>query len=307
MVPSSLPILLVVIATGAAPQAIPPGPALVLESDSECPSAQAVRAALVGLRSVESVDDWPPAKVAIFATEQFLRVELGGSRTRQLAVGTGCTTRAATVALIVATWLGEFPVDVANSPILRPLPQPTPQAVSQPLSLPRPPSQQEIGAALLTTLNGGMAPGVRLEYARLRRAGRLGWQASLAWPAPREVAVAGGKTLFTRVAASVAVRGGLPLRRFWLSGDAGVAAAYTRAWGSGYDTNQGDQSLTYGVTAGLRGGLPWRRFRIWTGVRIFRWLYGQSVQVDSDDAGSSTIASLPMWDVQWALGASYVF
>jgi len=301
---SSLPVLLVAMATGAAPQAEPPAAALVIESDSACPSAEAVRAALVGLRSV---DDWPPAQVAIFAKEQFLRIELGGTRARQLTVGTDCAKRAAAVALIVATWFGEFPAEVASAPDLQPLPQAISQPILQPWTLPPPPSKNEIGAGVLATLGGGMVPGVRVEYARLRRDGRLGWQASLAWSAPREVAVAGGKTLFTRAAASVAVRGGLPVRRFLLSGDVGVATAYTLAWGQGYDTNQTDQSLTYGVTAGLRGSLPWRRFRIWTDVRIFGWLHRQSVQVDSDAAGSTAMVSLPTWDLQWALGASYVF
>lgn len=310
----TLPIVLATLAAAAAtetsfpsPSPLPsPSPAagLVIESDSVCPSAAAVRAALVGLRPH---DDWPPAKVAIVADEQFLRVELDGARTRQVTAGIDCLSRAATVAVIVATWLGEFPAEAATAPVLQPVLQPTLPSTLQPRTPPPPRTQQEVGAGLLTTLSGGMVPGGRVEYARLRPDGRLGWQASLAWPAPREVAVAGAKTRFTRAAVSVAVHGALPIRRFLLSGDAGPAAGYTIAWGQGYDTDQTDQSLTYGVTAGVRVGLPWRNLGLWTDVRMFKWLYGQSVQIDSNDGAATEKVWLPTWDVHWALGMSYPF
>jgi hypothetical protein len=299
MLSCALPILLV-----AASPAPPPAAGLVIESDSACPSAAAVRAALVGLRPR---DDWPPANVGLVADEQSLRVTLDGSRARQVTVGSDCLSRAATVAVIVATWLGEFPAEAATAPVLQPVQPPTLPSNPQPRPPAPPRHRQEVGAGLLATLSGGMVAGGRVEYARLRPDGRLGWQVSLAWPAPREVAIAGARTRFTRAAVNVAVRGALPIRRFLLSGDAGLAAGYTLAWGQGYDTDQTDQSLTYGATAGVRAGLPWRNLSIWTDVRTFKWLYGQSVQIDSADGTTTEKVWLPTWDVHWALGVSYLF
>ncbi|HEX7508159.1 MAG TPA: hypothetical protein VF550_15390, partial [Polyangia bacterium] len=88
---------------------------------------------------------------------------------------------------------------------------------------------------------------------------------------------------------------------------AGLAVAYTVAWGRGYAANQTDQSLTYGPSLGVRGGVPWKGLKIWVDLRGGRWLSGQGVQIDDDAGQGVATASLPTWDVQWALGASYPF
>src|ERR1035437_7414739 len=91
---------------------------LAIASDSFCPSADAVREALLDLRPAE---EWPSTTVAIHAQEQLLSVELGSldSIQRQLAVGPDCAARATTVALVIATWMNDLPAEVAGTPILR--------------------------------------------------------------------------------------------------------------------------------------------------------------------------------------------
>ena len=170
-----------------------------------------------------------------------------------------------------------------------------------------PPRLHEIGLGALAAFGGGAVPGLRVEYFQRLRERAFGWQASLAVTMPHEMAVGGGTTRWMRVTASLAIHGRLAGRRFFLGGDGGAAAAYTAAWGEGYATNQSDRSLTGGLAAGLRGGATWGRVRIWTDVRAFGWLYGQSVQIDGDGGNGTAKVSLPPWDVQWALGTSYVF
>ena len=273
---------------------------LAIASDSSCPSADAVRAALLDLRSAE---EWPSATVAIHAQEQLLTVELGSldSLQRQLAVGPDCAARAATVALVIATWMNDLPAEGAGTPILRSPIIPAPE-----LTMPKPAvARYQIGAGLLAAIHGGIAPGVRLDFIRLRGDRGLGWQASLVLPAAREVAVGGGVTHWTRMAAEVALKGSLAGKSFFLSADGGLAGAYTHAWGQGYAWNQNDESFTYGLVAGVRAGIPWGSFRIWTDLRAVQWLRTQSVQIDSDLGGPLTNVSLPTWDAQWALGLSY--
>jgi hypothetical protein len=302
--------VLVLVWAGPAAQASPVA-ALVIESDSSCPSAEAVREALAGLRPPA---DWPHTTVAISAREQFLLVALGsrGASPRQVTVGADCAARAATAAVIVATWLGDLPAESVGSPILQPsrsidaaaAPPATPLPSENPTP---PPALHEIGAGALAAFGGGTVPGLRVEFIRWRRERAFGWQASLALATPRDAVVGGGTTRWMRVAASVALCGRLAGRRYFLGGDGGVAAAYTAAWGQDYASNQSDQSITGGLAAGLRGGVPWGRMRIWTDVRVFGWLYPQSVQVDADGASGPAKFSLPAWDIQWALGASYAF
>jgi hypothetical protein len=297
------PALLVAVATaGAVAPAIPATDPLVIESDSTCPSAQAIRDTLAGLQPAST---WPRTTVAIYAQGNFVLVALGSrsSIPRQVAVSPDCGARATTVALIIATWLGELPAEA----VAPPSPPPPSAPAREPPSASPPPHRIEIGAGLLAALVGGVAPGIRVELTRLRPAGDLGWKLSLALPGPRGVAVGGGTTHFARAAASLALEGRLATRRYVLSGDGGLAAAYTLAWGEGYTANQTDQSVTWGLAAGLRAGIPWGRVRIWTDLRIFRWLYEQSVQVDSNDNDGTAKLPLPGWDVHVALGASLVF
>jgi hypothetical protein len=88
-------------------------------SDSNCPSAEAVREALVDLRPA---GQWPALSVAIHATSQMLVVEIGSQKTnsRQLTVGPDCAARASAVALVIYTWTGDLPIEAEGTPILQP-------------------------------------------------------------------------------------------------------------------------------------------------------------------------------------------
>jgi hypothetical protein len=279
---------------------------LAIESDSSCPSADAVRAALVGLRPVE---DWPPARVFIAAQDQSLLVSMGSPATtqRRLNVEPDCDARAATVALVIATWLGELPAEAVVAPVSAESP---PMVRGEALSSapdPGPPTQssrrREVGAGVLAETGSGLSPGLRLEVLGLVGQGIFGWQASLVLPAARELTVGPGRTTFRRTSASASLLGRRVAGKLFLSADAGAALGYTSASGSDYQENQTDKSLTYGLLAGLRGGVLWGRARLWIDGRLFRWLYGQTVEVD----GLASTAVLPSWDLQCAVGASYAF
>jgi hypothetical protein len=279
---------------------------VVIQSDSDCPSAQAVRKALLELRAA---DDWPSSSVSIQVKEQSIVVDLGaGSTTRRpIPVAADCDARAATVALVVATWASDLPAQTVTSPVMQPATNgSTGQRSLEPAVANLRPRHHEIGGGLLAAVGGGLAPGIRIEVVRLPGDVGVGWLASLVVPAARARALGGGTTAWTRPSAGLAVHARLARSGWFLSGDAGMAVACTIAWGRGHTSNQTDQSLTYGPSVGVRGGLPWKRLKMWVDLRGGRWLYGQDVQVDGD-AGDVASASLPAWDVQGALGASYPF
>jgi hypothetical protein len=299
-----------VAATAEAGPDVPPADgALVIVSDSSCPSAEAVREALVGLRPV---GPWPALSVAIRSTSQMLLVEVGPQKTnpRDLAVGLDCAARATAVALVISTWTGDLPVEAAGTPILEPaMPLPELSASKRPADLmPRTDARQsEIGAGLLAATAGGIVPGGRLELGRMRRGSGLGWQVDLTVPAARGVALAGGTTRWMRVSAGAALDARWAMRKLLLDGQLGGVAALTYAWGRGYVANQSDWSLTWGLAAGIRAGMPWGRIRFWLDLHAVRWLREQSVQVDPVTTGTATARNLPPWDAQAAIGISYVF
>ena len=303
---SAVVVVLVALST-AAPRETVAAERLAIESNSDCPSAEAVRKALFGLRAA---DDWPSTTVSIQVKEQGIFVDLGtsGASRRTIPVAPNCDARAATVALVVATWTNDLPAQTVTSPVLQPATYMSAgRRSSETSSANARLGRHEIGGGLLAAIGGGIAPGIRVELVSLRGDSGVGWLAGLVVPAARELAVGSGKTAWTRASVGFALHGRLAGNGWFLSGDAGMAVAYTVVWGLSYASNQTDQSLTYGPTVGVRGGLPWKRLKIWIDLRGGRWLYGQSVQIDGDAGQGVATASLPAWDVQWTLGASYPF
>ena len=110
-----------------------------------------------------------------------------------------------------------------------------------------------------------------------------------------------------RISAGVALDARWAMRRLFLDGELGGVAALTYAWGQGYATNQSDWSPTWGLGAGIRAGILWGRTRLWLDLRVVRWLREQSVQIDPVTTGNATTTQLPSWDVQAAMGVSYIF
>ena len=275
--------------------------AFVVISDSNCPSAEAVREELLGFRPA---GEWPALWVAIRATPQVLVVEIGPQKTnpRQLDVGPDCAARATAVAVVISTWTGDLPVEAEGTPILQPATPPP-----QPLIPKTNPGQSEIGAGLLAATAGGIVPGVRLEFGRMRRGSGFGWQFDLTVPAKRQVALGGVVASWMRVSAGIGLDARWAARRFSLDGELGGIAALTYGWGQGYVANQSDWSPTWGLAAGIRAGMPWGRARLWLDLRAVKWLLEQSVQIDPVTTGTTTAANLPSWDAQAAIGISYVF
>ena len=290
----------------------PDQPRLTITSDTTCPSGPAVVQALATLCPPV---EWPSGTVRIQAEADMLIVELiaDGSTQRQLRVADDCGVRATTVALVIATWSGELSSDAAGAPVLRgqvargkASVRSSSEKSPAPSAFVASTTERELGAGLLLSVSGGVAPGVRIDFVQTRAPRGLGWQAGLALPAQRERTAAGVATSWTRVASSIALNGRITLRRFAISVDAGLVGAYTSTSGHGYAVDQGAQALTGGLVAGARLALPWRRLRIWTDVRATKWLFPQTVAVDSMAGDRVASVALPSSDFQWAVGLSYL-
>lgn len=299
-------LLLLVGQTAHAERESPGESPLAIESDSSCPSADAVGEAL---RSLRPAGEWPHTAVTIRTSEQRLLVELGSPSgyQRQLALGPDCATRASIVALVIATWMNDLPAEAASVPILRAgASGKLANTVTDGGERARA-ADNEISIAAIVAGVGGIAPALRLDFQRHRAKSSIGWQAVLVLPAARDLSIAGGTNRWTRLSAMTAACARSGGNRVFLTGSGGVALGYTLAWGTGYAANQTDQSLTYGLVAGTRAGLGVGQLRLFIDVTAMWWLYRQHVQVDGDANGGSATRSLPAWDLQAGIGVTYVF
>jgi len=307
----------VLLHAGEAPDAGgPKQPPLTIESDSDCPSELAVLDALAALVPPA---EWPSRVVRLQTAADMLVVELISDEPtqRRLRVTADCGLRATTVALVIATWTGQLASDAAGTPVLRrqtiavrreaPVTTP-PKTTSTAVAVaPAVERERELGAGLLLSISGGIAPGVRIDFVETRAPRGLGWLVGLALPAQRERAAAPGTTRWTRAAASIAIEGRLPLRGLIVAADLGLAGAYTLTSGHGYSINQTSDALTGGFVAGARLTVPRRRMRIWTDLRAYKWLFPQALAFDAPTGERLATVAFPSLDFQWAVGVSYLF
>jgi len=85
-----------------------------------------------------------------------------------------------------------------------------------------------------------------------------------------------------------------------LSADAGPLLGFATLSGQGFDVNQQQNSLEFGLDAGLRAGLRWRRFTLWADLRGESWLQRQRARVTGGDGAMA----LGRWDLAATLGLS---
>lgn len=288
------------------PQAVAQ-PRLTIASDSTCPSQEGVAQALAALCPPA---DWPTGSVVIRSEGEEVIVEITGeiSTRRRVRLAGDCLMRATTVAVVIATWTGELSSNPAASPVLRgqaakndlpALQLPLPSTVAHA-------TQLAIGAGVLLSESGGMAPGFRADFEQTRRPRGLGWQAGLTMAARRELASAAGPLVWTRASADVAIHARTTSRSLAVSVGAGLVGGYTFASGHGYDVNRGARALDAGLVAHLRLGRQLWRLNLWADLGAYRWLFPQTIAVDSTTGDRVATVELPSSDVQLTIGLAYL-
>lgn len=289
----------------------PAAPRLTIASDSTCPSGAAVGEALALLCPPA---EWPIGSVRVQSAPDVLRVDLmfDEPTRREVEVSADCAARAATVALVIATWTGKLSSEAAGMPVLagRAASAPGVRAeasvakATAPGARPAVPAR-EVGVGLFLAMSGGLAPGVSAGFYQTRVPRGLGWQAQLMLPARRERQVAGGSASWTRPAASLALNASASVGRLAGSVDVGLLGAYTSTSGRGYSVEQSAQALTAGYLAGVRLTFPWARLRVWTDLHGARWLFPQTLAADTPTGARVATVGLPSWDLWWTVGIGY--
>lgn len=276
---------------------------LVVHSEGDCPSGQAVTEALWAIRPDR---DWPALTATIHVLKDLIQVTLGEDQNhpREIPLPADCTDRANRVALVIAVWSGELPAHATGAPTLS-------VAVPAPAPAPMPPKKSamvtELGLSGFYSMVGGWALGGSVELGWLRRDSWWGLRARVAYQSTKSLRVDIGDSQYDRTLLGAAMVLQWNRRRVFLSSDWGLVGSLTRAHGDGYSQNQSASGLNVGLAAGGRVGLRLGPYRIWADLSLYRWLGKETIRVDPLLAGPSSTSTLPAWDAHLGLGVSMVF
>jgi hypothetical protein len=287
---------------------------LAVTSDSECPGAGAITAALGAL--VGSTDA-PGGVVHVRSQPPELIVELAGPggepQRRALPDGGECDARARAVAVVVASWLGGIQSGApVRAPAAPPPPPPRvraarPPAPSVEATSPRPSSR---GLALGLGVVGGLdqvgaQAGLQLDAALERAGSDLAFRLAFAVALPRDQALGQGVARWWRPTALLTVATPLVDGATRLTLGGGALAGLLLVEGRGYDVDRSDAVLSFGATAGLRVSRRLGRTEPWAELRGQLWPFRQEVQNQQSPSGEVTSKALPLWEAHVVLGFSF--
>ena len=299
--------------------------AINVESDSLCPSANAVREVLdhLGGRDVPRAALVTVRNRGDRLTVEFARSGDSDSETREVSVESDCELRAQAAAVVVASWLGILPgvalvvPSLAVSPVeiryskIVPFPPPMPSRPSveahASAEVPRERHGSWLGIGLQGSAGGGLVPGLRVDFSREREGGgfAFGWMASTLVTLPRSRSLDGGTSKWIRPAMGVAGIATWRSNRVQLSLDLGPLFGLTVAWGNGYPTTESDTSVTWGLTGGFRLQRLAKSSRFWLELRAIDWLRVESLQHEVLPSGPTGSAELPSVEGLLSLGWSF--
>jgi hypothetical protein len=284
----------------------PAAAAPLVTSDSDCPSAAAVQARLLGLWSA----DRPDSVAAHIRVENAqMLVELVGSNepaiTRSLPADAECASRAQAAALVIAAWL-----DTMTDPLGLPVPvpaRPSDRPVrTKPREAPLPGPRLLLAVGAFASLDPQGAGAVLSgEAAWSQLIGRFGLQAGFSFPLPRELAVGQGLSKWWRPVLALQLRVPLTEGTWALEAGAGPALGLLVVAGNGFDQNHTDVATSWGAITGFR--LAHRRGRagaVWAELRALAWPAAQHIRAEVMGA-SPRLAALPRIEGQLGLGFSF--
>jgi hypothetical protein len=274
---------------------------IVVRSDSDCPSAQAVSQALWAIRPD---DEWPPLVASIQSASDRIEVVLGvdADNKREIAPTGSCADRATGAALVIAIWSGKLPSHATGAPTL---------TVATPMqsltAAGRSDSVTEFGLSGFSSVVGGYAPGIQAEVGRFRHERGWGVRAVAAYQGARSIAVDAGDTRYERAQLGVLLVLRWTAARLFASGDLGLLGTMTWAHGEGYSRNASAHGQNVGLGLDGRMGIRLGKFRLWVSLQGCRWASKETVRVEPLLTGAPTTAALPAWDAHLGLGASMAF
>ncbi len=285
-----------------------PPPGLSIVSDSPCPAAEAVRAALLRLQPSSVAT---PVAISLRGGAIFLNIDFhwpsqAQTETRELSVGADCQTRAEQAALVVAAWLGEPQGERLTAPVFGSA-QPrvdVPFIVASKI-VPRQ-RQTTVGVGVLASLGGGWVSGLRLDGARTSIDSGFGWGASVTATAPRQVPLDPGVSRWSVISLAPVIKGRRAGEWLALEVDGGPLVSLAVGWGADYDVNRTDTAVFWGLCGDLRLLARGRPFQPWVDLRGVAWPDPPRLRAGTTNGTNPTFVRLPSADIQISFGMNVI-
>lgn len=309
-------------------------PSLDVRGTTECPSPEEVLAQLKPLLSDETAlppTDWlelrdvssTAAAPAPPTAELEVRLARAGAKqplgVRRLPRTPSCADMAEAVAVVAASWIGQYRTVPATLPTLPPppaVPESTTSAAGAllvtskssaiPLAAPGPWALGAAGGIVVTTGTAAAAH-LQVELERVLR-GSWGLRLTAAGASARTVELGAGQVAWRRFLLLPAVSFAWRTTSVYVEGAGGLAAALVRAEGRGFASNQTDTTFDWGLCPSVRVGSRLGRgpVSVWAGVNGLFWLRAPVASVDAPATGGQAVtATLPRWDLAIAGGVTF--
>jgi hypothetical protein len=283
-----------------------------VSSNSECPSAEAVSAHLLGLLPTGGPEN---AAARVRSDGQSMRIDLSapGEETQQrsLFVDGDCKARAELAAYVIASWLDAMPVGTLKAPGIPPR-EPRPLASSsthffdpegEPLSIS---TRTVVGAGVLgqnDTL--GTVAGGLLVVGMPSLIEQTGWLFESSLASSRQLSVGQGTVSFRRPTFTLALTYNFYGKRWAIRGRLGGSLGVLMASGSGFAPNNSTTTVMWGLNAGLALTRRWHRHEWWLGLDTTGWPQGRRILTRVGNAGTVLSKELPSWDLRFVLGYAF--
>ena len=275
-----------------------------VHSTSECPSSEAIVAKLRLLLTSEGGEP-DVARVDVAAQKpdgitelrlRLLRSDASAVGDRRLLLQGGCDEMADTIATVLAAWKAP-PLPAARTEAVAPAAEPARAAAPAPV-------QAWLGVGGGVALVGSIAAAGSLELVVGRASLPVRARVATLTQTSREVDLDQGTVSWRRTHAELGLgwqSRGVSSGSYWqASADADLLLGWLSASGSGFFQNDRQDAFEYGAGAGLRGDRKLGAWSLWLEGRANLWAQRQRAVLSN----SSSIASLPRFDVLLTLGVS---
>ena len=284
-----------------------------VSSNSNCPSSDAISLRLMGLLPAGGPER---ATVRVRSEGDTLRIEVStpGEESRQRTVeATGdCDARAEMAAFIIAAWLDAMPVGTFSTPGIppretRPMPRRRRAADDDP-------DIERLSFSKRTLLGGGVfgqADGIGASAGLAAMVGmpsvieNVGWLFEASMSLSRQMVVGQGTANLRRPTFALSATFELYRKSWLVRAQVGPALGILLVNGTGYDKNQSDTTVMWGVDVGCSLVRPWQGHELWLRLDANAWPQGRSILSGQGSSSPNIVAPLPSLEVRSVFGFSF--